>query len=204
MTECCQPETTLRQVDELEKEIRKKREELNNLLKILHKKDVSDYQFTNHEGKKVELSKLFGTKDDLIVIHNMGQRCPSCTMWADGFNGIVDHLQDRAAFVVISNDDIDVQKKFKAERGWKFPMVSAKDTSFFEDLGFARPADSPEAKEKGRFGPGISTFKKQANGKITRVTSRIFGPGDDFCTTWHIFDLLSNGSNGWEPKFRYS
>lgn len=203
MTECCQSDKTLSQVAELEKEIRKKREELIALVKVLRKKVVHDYEFTGHDGKKIALSNLFGTKKDLIVIHNMGKRCPSCTMWADGFNGITDHLQDRAAFVVISNDDVEVQKKFKAERGWKFPMVSAKDTSFFEDMGFTFPSDSAEAKESGRFGPGISTFSKEANGKITRIAARNFGPGDDFCTTWHIFDLLGDGSTGWEPKFRY-
>jgi predicted dithiol-disulfide oxidoreductase (DUF899 family) len=203
MTECCQSDKTQTQVAEIEDLIRRKREELIALLKSSQKKDVSDYQFAGHDGKKIELSKLFGSKDDLIVIHNMGQRCPSCTMWADGFNGIVDHLQDRAGFVVISNDDVETQRKFKASRGWKFPMVSAKDTSFFEDMGFAHPADSPESKAWGRFAPGVSTFKKQANGKITRVASRNFGPGDDFCSTWHMFDLLGDGMEGWEPKFRY-
>jgi predicted dithiol-disulfide oxidoreductase (DUF899 family) len=206
MTECCQINDAKSQVhvQELEEAIRQKRAELINLLRSAQRKEVSDYQFSGHAGNKIGLSELFGTKTDLIVIHNMGQRCPSCTMWADGFNGIVDHLQDRAGFVVISNDDVETQKKFKATRGWRFPMVSAKDTSFFEDMGFTFPQGSAASKDWGQFAPGISTFVREPNGKIFRVASRPFGPGDDFCATWHIFDLLEQGSNGWEAKFRYT
>lgn len=203
MKECCQSDQAQSQVASIEETIRQKRNELNHLIKSVQRKEIADYQFAGHEGKKVTLSDLFGKKKDLIVIHNMGQRCPNCTMWADGFNGIVDHLQDRAGFVLISNDDVETQKKFKSSRNWRFPMVSAKDTSFFEDMGFTIPSDSDEAKQWGRFGPGISTFKKDATGKIFRIASRPFGPGDDFCTTWHIFDLLDDGAGNWEPKYSY-
>ncbi len=56
--------------------------------------EVPDYVFTNTSGS-VRLSELFGGKPDLIVIHNMGATCPHCTLWADGFNGIYDHLANR-------------------------------------------------------------------------------------------------------------
>ena len=56
--------------------------------------EVADYVFTNCDGS-VHLSELFGGKPDLIVIHNMGASCPSCTLWADGFNGVYDHLVNR-------------------------------------------------------------------------------------------------------------
>ena len=64
---------------------------------------VHDYEFAGSEGSK-RLSQLFGTKRDLFVIHNMGRSCPSCTLWADGFNGIYPHIADRAAFVIASPD----------------------------------------------------------------------------------------------------
>ncbi|HJT09252.1 MAG TPA: DUF899 family protein, partial [Candidatus Nitrosotalea sp.] len=56
---------------------------------------VNDYELLDSENRKVNLSKLFGKKKDLIIVHNMGKTCPYCTMWADGFNGLLPHLEDR-------------------------------------------------------------------------------------------------------------
>ncbi len=75
-----------------------------------------DYEFAGQYGT-VRLSELFGDKSDLFVIHNMGRGCPYCTMWADGFNGVLPHLEDRAAFVVSTPDAPDVQRGFAEARG---------------------------------------------------------------------------------------
>ena len=72
--------------------------------------EVQDYVFSSLDGPR-KLSELFGAKDDLILIHNMGRRCSYCTMWADGFNGVYHHLADRASFVVTSPDPPAVQKE---------------------------------------------------------------------------------------------
>lgn len=73
---------------------------------------VNDYELLDSENQKVKLSKLFGKKNDLIIIHNMSKTCPYCTMWADGFNGLLPHLEDRATFVVSSPDEPAIQKEF--------------------------------------------------------------------------------------------
>src|SRR5262249_37920202 len=73
---------------------------------------VEDYAFTRADGESVRLSGLFGGKDTLIVIHNMGRSCPYCTLWADGFNGVYAHLSNRAAFVLSSPDKPDEQRQF--------------------------------------------------------------------------------------------
>ncbi len=67
---------------------------------------------------------IFRGKNVLILIHNMGKQCRYCTMWADGFNGVYDHLADRAAFCVIFYEPPEIQKKFAISRGWCFPIVS--------------------------------------------------------------------------------
>ena len=36
-----------------------------------------------------------------------------------------------------------------------------------------------------------------------RPSDTWFGPDDDFCNVWHLFDLLPEGSNGWAPKYEY-
>jgi predicted dithiol-disulfide oxidoreductase (DUF899 family) len=154
---------------------------------------VQDYEFASVEGS-VRLSQLFGTKRDLFVIHNMGRSCPSCTLWADGFNGIYPHIADRAAFVVASPDPPNVQQSFAAGRGWRFPMVSHQGTSFAVDMGY-RDAT-------GGWLPGVSVFRHEAS-RILRVADTGFEPNDDFCTVWQLLDLLPEGAAGWQPKFAY-
>jgi predicted dithiol-disulfide oxidoreductase (DUF899 family) len=174
------------------KQIADLRQKMREEQAAIEPQEVQDYQFATLNGK-VALSTLFGTKETLIVIHNMGTGCSSCTLWADGFNGVYPHLRDRAAFVVSSPDAPDEQQAFAADRGWKFPMVSTQGCSFAEDMGY---------RANGRSMPGVSVFKRQA-GKIMRVSDTSFSPGDDFCAVWHLFDLMPEGRAGWRPKFRY-
>ena len=155
--------------------------------------EVKNYEFLSFNNKKVKLSELFGNKKDLILIHNMGTSCIYCTMWADGFTGALNHMENRAAFVVVSNDKSDVQKKFHKSRNWNFKMVSASQNSFTKDMGMGT-VQNPM--------PGVSTFYRK-DGKIYRVAKDKFGPGDKYCIPWHFFDLLKDGANNWEPKYRY-
>jgi predicted dithiol-disulfide oxidoreductase (DUF899 family) len=71
--------------------------------------EVADYVLAGWDGP-VRLSELFGDKRDLILIHNMGTGCTSCTMWADGFNGVYQHLAARAAFVVASPNPVEAEE----------------------------------------------------------------------------------------------
>jgi len=154
---------------------------------------VRDYEFATPEGS-VRLSQLFGGKQDLFVIHNMGRSCPHCTLWADGFNGLYPHIADRAAFVVSSPDAPDVQRRFAADRGWRFPMVSHQGSSFAADMGYHSAKDG--------WLPGVSVLRRGGE-RILRVADTGFEPSDDFCSLWHLFDLLPEGAAGWRAKFSY-
>lgn len=162
-------------------------------MKTKLKEEVKDYVLLGWNNKPVELSSLFKDKEDLILIHNMGKSCPMCTMWADGFNGVLHHLEDRASFVVVSPDSPKIQKKFAQSRKWKFNMLSAQGTGFIKDMGFGTNEEP---------WPGVSVFHKK-NGKIFRIAKDKFGPGDNYCIVYHLFNLLPKGSNGWKPKFSY-
>ncbi len=180
-------------LDALRKRIDETRREMRKVQQAIEPEPVEDYVFAT-KGGEVRLSELFGAKDDLFVIHNMGTTCPSCTLWADGFNGVYAHLADRAAFVVSSPDQPDVQQKFAESRGWRFPMVSHAGTRFARDMGYLN--------DEGTCMPGVSVFKRK-NGGIVRVSDAGFEMGDDFCAFWHLMDLLPEGLGGWRPKFRY-
>ena len=170
------------------------RKEMRQVQQAVEPQPVEDYVFQTPEGE-VRLSQLFGAKDDLFVIHNMGTGCSACTMWADGFNGVYDHLADRAAFVVSSPDAPARQQAFAKGRDWRFPMVSHQGTTFAADMGYRG--------EGGGWEPGVSVFKRTPAG-IVRVSDAELGPGDDFCVAWHLFDMLPEGAAGWHPKYAYA
>jgi len=186
---------TDRQIDELDYQLQDIKRKLAELRRQRPREEVRDYQLLDCEGRETPLSSLFRDQNRLILVHNMGRQCSYCTMWADGFVGLLPHLNSRAAFVVTSPDAPAVQKEFARSRGWNFPMYSASGTSLISDMGFEDP-------EEGLM-PGVSVFAKEADGKIYRVGRAEFGPGDDFCAVWHFFDLFPEGVDGWEPQFNY-
>ncbi len=169
------------------------REELREVQSKIEPAEVQDYKLTTAEGNPVQLSELFGNREHLFVVHNMGRGCPYCTLWADGFSGVIDHLENRAAFVVSTPDSPETQSKFAESRGWRFRMVSHEGTSFASDMGYRRD---------DRWWPGVSVFQRDGD-RIVRVSDTEFGPGDDFCSVFHLLELLPEGSEGWQPKFKY-
>jgi predicted dithiol-disulfide oxidoreductase (DUF899 family)/predicted enzyme related to lactoylglutathione lyase len=181
----------LTEIEALEKEIHDKKNKLMELKKSVPRVEVENYSFKDPSGREVSLLELFGEKYELIVIQNMGKSCSYCTMWADGFNGVYHHVVEKAAFVVATPDSPEVQDAFAAERRWQFPMVSTVGTTFKEDLGFEK---------NGYQHPGVSTFQKDEEGRIFLIADAPFGPGDDFCSVWPLFDLLPSGQKGYHPK----
>lgn len=176
-------------------ELQQVRKKMNDLNRRLCGETVEDYTLKDRDNKPVKLSSLFGNKDDLIIVHNMGKKCVYCTLWADGFNGVWPHLSDRAGFAVVSYDDASTMREFANSRNWQFQMLSNDGTSFARDMGFADAEGNPH--------PGMSTFHREKDGTIKRVARTPFGPGDDYCAVWHMFDLLQDGSDGWGPKYEY-
>ncbi|MEO8512495.1 MAG: DUF899 family protein [Ignavibacteria bacterium] len=181
--------TTSSPAEKSEKKLRKIQEEINEsrkkyikLVSKLAKMDVDDYTLKDRDGKDVKLSEMFGDKENLVLIHNMGKSCSYCTLWADGFSGVTYFMEKKAAFVVVSPDAPEVQKEFAESRGWKFKMYSGAGSSFIKDMGYYTDA--------GSYWPGVSVFHKGGSGKITRISKDFFGPGDFYSSPWHFFDLL--------------
>ena len=186
---------SINRIKALEQQIRELKEELADARKQYPLEKIENYTFKNGLGI-VDFVSLFGDEDELVLIYNMGKSCRYCTLWADGFNGLTDHLKNRAAFVLVSPDSPAVQQEFAASRNWQFPMVSDEDNSFRKDTGFLS--------DNGGVIPGIATFRKDENNQIFRTAESQLGPGDNFCIMWDIIDLLPKGVNGWQPQYSYS
>lgn len=121
-------------------------------------RSIKDVILYDHRGKAVKLSRLFGTREQLVILHNMGKACPNCALWGDEFNGMLKHLEKVAAFCVVGPDDPQTQKEYARERGWKSKLYSAQGTSFIKEMGFED--------KQGRVQPGISVLQKRG-GKIS-------------------------------------
>lgn len=67
----------------LRDKIRDLRAEMRAVTAAIEPQPVADHVFGTLNGSTM-LSALFGERDELIVIHNMGSKCAYCTLWADG------------------------------------------------------------------------------------------------------------------------
>jgi predicted dithiol-disulfide oxidoreductase (DUF899 family) len=186
------------QIEKLQQEIVDRRMKIIDLLKKNAFTVTKPYKLYDREGLPLGLGDLFGDKEDLIIIHNMGRSCRYCTLWADEINGIIPHLANRAALALVSPDPPVVQQEFAKSRGWNFRMLSDRDHEFSLDMGFGKMKDL-----KFHPWPGYSTFQKQSDGSIKRIGYDEFGPGDMYSSAWHFYDLLKDGAGDWEPQYKY-
>ena len=70
------------EISQIEMEIFNLNQKLQTL-KAAHRGDeVPDYTFSTQNGETT-LLECFGGHDRLLVIHNMGQGCRYCTLWAE-------------------------------------------------------------------------------------------------------------------------
>ncbi|MFO0831880.1 MAG: DUF899 family protein [Phycisphaerales bacterium] len=186
-------------VAQLERDVLDAKKRLAEAIRSLPPEPIGEYTLRHApSGAGVQLSALFAGGRDLLVVHNMGRRCPYCTLWADGFASMYKHVANRCAMVLTTPDDPAVAGAFASARGWTFPVFSHAGTTFAQDLGY-KGQDSTY----GPFHPGISALWKDDTGAVFRTGTRPFGPGDDFCTVWPMFELLKGGAGDWAPRFHY-
>ncbi len=189
----------LKEIEDIEQKIFELHKKWLELKRAMPREDISDYLLKGSDGQPLHFSDLFEGKMDLIVIHNMGHQCAYCTLWADGLNGMIQHLEARASVVMVSPDPPDIQRKFAESRGWKFRMLSGIDSDFVKKMGFTEDHDS-----QSYYLPGFSTFHRDEQGRIYRISYDYFAPGDLYCSIWHIFALLADGIGSWSPRIQYS
>lgn len=170
---------------ELTKKVAKLRRETKPVL-------VKNYTFTSIEGE-VSLLDLFSDKDTLFLIHNMGQGCRYCTLWADGLNGFVPHIESEFALALVSKDDPQTQRRFANSRNWRFRMVSHGGGDYIKE-------QSVIAGENNM--PGLVCYIKNGD-EIYKKNSSIFGPGDEFCSQWNLLSLAGFSPEEWTPQYNY-
>lgn len=179
-------------IQQLEQDIQQKIEKLNELRKQAAPTPVRNYQFRTLDGD-VSLLDLFAGRDKLFAIHNMGQGCRYCTLWADGLNPFVPHLESSFAVVLLSKDPPEVQRAFANQRGWRFRMASHGGGEYIKEQSVCEGGDNM---------PGMVAYTRRGD-QILKLNSAVFGPGDLYCTMWHVLSLAGLGDGDWTPQYAY-
>ena len=179
-------------IEEIERRIGELTNELFALRKASEGEAIPDYEFETGAGT-TSLLDLFADKDRLLVIHNMGQGCRYCTLWADGFNGLLPHLESAVAVVLLSKDPPDVQRTFANARGWRFRLASHGGGDYIREQGVL---------EGGGNDPGAVLYQRDG-GAILRRNACVFGPGDLYCALWGLLGLAGMDASDWAPQFSY-
>lgn len=185
------------EIQKLENEIFQLTQKLDKLRLDSVPVPIKNYSFKNSNGT-VNLLDLFGDKDILFAIHNMGQGCRYCTTWADGLNGFLPHLESQFAVALLSKDDPETQRQFANSRGWRFKMVSHGGTDYLKEQDVVKACDGNSASNS----PGLVCYTRKGE-QIFRKNVSAFGPGDQFCSLWNILSLAGHSAETFTPQFSY-
>ena len=167
-----------------------------------------EYLFDGPNGKET-LSDLFNGHSQLIVYHFMygpewEEGCPSCSFWADNFDGIDIHLNHRDInLVAVSRAQLDTLEAYKKRMGWSFKWVSSIGSDFNHDYHVSFTADEMEkgetfynfinSKVPSEEMPGISVFCKNQQGDVFHTYS-CYARGLDLLNgAYNFMDLVPKG-----------
>ncbi len=167
-----------------------------------------DYSFQGESGSQ-SLADLFADKSQLLIYHFMfgpdwEQGCPSCSFWADNFNGLQAHLAQRdIRLIAVSRAPLEKLLAYRKRMGWSFDWYSSLGSEFNHDF---QVSFSPEEMARGDVfynfskasfpseeAPGISVFVRDDSGQIFHTFS-CYGRGLDVVNAAYQFmDLTPKG-----------
>ena len=167
----------------------------------------AEYRFDSAEGE-VGLADLFGSSSQLIAYHFMFDTdweagCPSCSFWADNYNGVLEHLAARdVALAVVSKAPLEKLLAFRERMGWRFNWVSSPNNIFGRDFGVSFSEEqltSGEARynlgtSSARMpeSPGVSVFAR--DGDAIYHTYSSYARGLDVLNgAYHHLDIVPGG-----------
>jgi predicted dithiol-disulfide oxidoreductase (DUF899 family) len=183
-----------------EKELTHKRDELSRQRRALPWVRIEkDYKFDTADGPR-SLPELFDGRSQLLVYHFMfgpdwEEGCPSCSFWADNFDGIGIHLAHRdVTLMAISRAPIDRLLAYRKRMGWSFPWVSSLGSDFNMDLGVSDASTynfAPAAQAEEEM-PGLSAFA-QRQGEVFHTYSCYSRGIDAINGAYQLLDLAPKG-----------
>ena len=201
-----------------EKELTRLREELAQKRRALPWEAVTkEYLFEGPTGQ-VTLTDLFDGSSQLIVYHFMfdptwDAGCPSCSFWADNFDGAPIHLRARdVAFVAISRAPFAQIAAYKRRMGWGFQWVSSAGSDFNYDFHVSFTPESisdrtavynygstdPDLEDR----EGVSVFVKNGATEVFHTYSAYARGIDMVNGTYQFLDLVPKGRDEPAESFK--
>jgi predicted dithiol-disulfide oxidoreductase (DUF899 family) len=190
-----------------EKDLNRRRDALAEARRRLPWVPVEEeYRFDDPDGSRT-LADLFDGRSQLLVYHFMfgpdwEEGCPSCSFWADSFDGVVVHLNQRdVTLVCVSRAPCRKLAAYQARMGWHFPWFSSAPSDFNVDFGVSF---TPEQQEHGgtynfahvehppEEAPGISAFAL-ADGQVFHTYSTFSRGLDPVNSGYQLLDLAPRG-----------
>lgn len=169
-----------------------------------------EYIFEGPDGKQT-LSELFDGRSQLVVYHFMFDPgweagCPSCSFWADNFNGIIVHLNQRdVTMIAVSRAPYSKIAAYRKRMGWDFKWMSSYNTDFNFDYDVSFTSEELAAKKafynfttQDPHSPereGVTVFYKDPAGRIFHTYSAYARGIDMLNTAYHYLDLVPKGRN---------
>jgi predicted dithiol-disulfide oxidoreductase (DUF899 family) len=198
-----------RELLEREKAFTRHCDEMSRLQRSLPWERVAkNYVFDGANGSET-LTDLFAGRSQLIVYHFMFHPddragCPHCSLRADGFAGIGEHLNHRdVTMVVVSRAPYPKLATYQQRMGWHFKWVSSGDSDFNFDYHVSFTPEEmaaqralynyavrdPKAPER----EGHSIFYKNADGIVFHTYSCYDRGNDKLNLHYHYLDLVPKG-----------
>jgi len=196
-----------RQLLEKEKAFTRAHDELSRERRELPWERVEKrYVFDTPAGRET-LAELFAARSQLVVYHLMfapdwDGPCRSCSFWADNFNGIIPHLNQRdVTMVAVSRAALAKLEVFRKRFGWSFKWVSADDGDFnFDYHASFRPEQAGSAlhnytrkSDSMSDHAAISVFVRDVDGAVFHTYSCYSRGLDMLNTAYHYLDLVPKG-----------
>jgi predicted dithiol-disulfide oxidoreductase (DUF899 family) len=168
----------------------------------------ASYVFEGPKGKET-LAELFEGRSQLVVYHFMftpdwQAGCPHCSFWADNFDEIGVHLNQRdVTMIAVSRAPYAKLEAYRKRMGWSFKWVSSGGTTFNFDY---RVSFTPEEMDAKRADynyafqdphhsdrEGLSVFFKDTDGSIFHTYSAYARGIEVVNTAYHYLDLVPKG-----------
>ncbi len=201
-----------------EKEFTVLRDQLNQQRRELPWKAVNkEYLFEGPNGKET-LTDLFDGRSQLIVYHFMfdpswDAGCPHCSFWADNFNDIIVHLNQRdVTMIVASRAPYSKLAEYERRMGWDFKWVSSYDSDFNFDFDVSFTPEELDKKEafynynlQDTNSPereGVSVFYKDPASQVFHTYSAYARGIDMLNVAYHYLDLVPKGRDEEDHEFR--
>ena len=130
--------------------------------------------------------------------------CPHCSFWADNFDEIIVHLNQRdVTMLAVSRAPYAKLAAYEKRMGWTFKWVSSHGSSFNADAGVSFTKNEVASK-RGNYNfviqdpseterEGVSVYYKDAAGNIFHTYSAYARGIDLLNTAYNYLDLVPKG-----------